>query len=216
MMQFGMARLISALLPLGAAATLGTGLTVQISDQVMNGAFIPAEYFSYFTIQTMLANLVALTAAGLFRLRSHADTVLLTTVRKALFAYAVVTGLVYNLLLRGLPDGPGYVSDIGFPNEILHVVIPVYLVLDWIFTPHHTRVPWSGLWIGLIYPIVWVSFSFGRGAITGWYPYDFLDPRGPAGWAGVMAHVVGIAALLLVLLGLAAWINRLYYRRRGI
>lgn len=217
MTQLGMARITSALLPLVAAATLGTGLSVQISDQVVNGAFIPGEYFSYFTIQTMLANLVALTAAGLFRLRSGTDTVLLTTVRKTLFAYAVVTGLVYNLLLRGLPDEPGeFVSDIRFPNEILHVVIPVYLVLDWILTPHHTRVPWSGLWIGLVYPIVWVSFSLSRGAITGWYPYDFLDPRGPAGWTGVITHVAGIAALLLVLLALAAWINRIYCRLRGI
>ena len=215
--QPGVERVTLGVVSLVAAVTLATGLAVQISDQVINEAFKPEEYFSYFTIQTMLANLAALIATGLYRLQSSLDTVALNIVRQALFAYAVVTGLVYDVLLRGLPTEPGeYVSDIGFPNEILHVIIPAYIVVDWLITPHNSRLPWRSLGIGLIYPVAWVSFSLVRGDLTGWYPYDFLDPREPAGWAGVITHIVAIALMLTALLGLAMWINRLYCRLRGL
>lgn len=195
------------------AISLATALATQISDQVVNGAFVPEEYFSYFTIQTSLANLVGLTAAGLYRLQSAADSLLLGAVMKALVAYAIVTGVVYNLLLRGLPTEPGeFVSEITFPNEILHVVIPVYLALDWLLTPHRVRLPAWSLLTGLVYPIVWVVFTLIRGDQTGWYPYDFLDPRLEAGWSGVITHIVGIALFILALLSLALVINRIYVR----
>ena len=94
MEQPGVERVTLGVVSLVAAVTLATGLAVQISDQVINDAFKPEEYFSYFTIQTMLANLAALIATGLYRLQSSLDTVALNIVRQALFAYAVVTGLV--------------------------------------------------------------------------------------------------------------------------
>lgn len=213
----GVMRRSLAVVALMAATTLAVSLATQISDQFHNGAFVPEEYFSYFTIQTSLANLVALTATGLISLQSAVELRALLLVRLALMAYAVVTGSVYNLLLRGLPPEPGgFVSDIPFPNEVLHVVIPVYLVIDWLLHPHTIRIPLRAIALGLAYPIVWVGFTLIRGDLTGWYPYDFLDPSQPAGWSGVVTHVAGIALLISSLLALGLWINRLYCRLRGV
>lgn len=209
----GPSRVTHGLLSLIAAAVLAVALGTQIFDQIANEAFVPEEYFSYFTIQTSMANLVALTVSGAYQLRHAFDTVFLAAVRQALFAYAIVTGSVYNLLLRGLPSEPGeFVSDITFPNEVLHVVMPIYITVEWLTHPHRPRLPgWSVLG-GLAYPIGWVTGTLVRGDLTGWYPYDFLDPRQPAGWTGVWIHVAGIALVMGVLLAVALVINRIYAR----
>jgi hypothetical protein len=188
-------------------------LTTQITDQVLNGAFVPEEYFSYFTIQTSLANLVALVASGLYHFQSSLDTLTLAIVRHALFSYAIVTGTVYNVLLRGLPTEPGeFVSQFTFPNEVLHVVMPIFLALEWLGNPHRPRLPWWSVLIGLVYPILWAIGAVIRGQYTGWYPYDFLDPRQPAGWEGVWLHIGVIALVIVALLALALGVNRLYCR----
>jgi hypothetical protein len=52
------------------------------------------------------------------------------------------------------------------------------------------------MWWALIYPLAWVGFSLVRGAMTGWWPYPFLDPTGPNGVTGVVVYVAGIAAFM--------------------
>ena len=49
----------------------------------------------------------------------------------------VVTGVVYNLLLRGveLPQG----TTVEWSNEVLHVVACAYIVLDWFIAPAALR-----------------------------------------------------------------------------
>ena len=199
-----------------AAMALAVSLATQISDQLRNDDFVPEEYFSYFTIQTSVANLAALIAVGVFNLRSAIESVTLLAIRHSLMAYAVVTGSVYNLLLRGPADLQDVLAEITSPNEIFHVVIPIYLVADWVFSPHGARLPLRVIGLGLIYPMTWVVFTVLRGQLTGWYPYEFLDPGEPDGWVGVWTHVAGIALLITALLALGLWINRLYCRIRGI
>lgn len=214
--QPGSTRVTIGVLSLVAAVALIAALTTQITDQVLNGAFVPEEYFSYFTIQTSLANLVALVAGGIFAFQSSLDTLKLAVVRHALFAYAIVTGVVYNLLLRGLPTEPGeFVSQYTFPNEVLHVVMPIFITLEWLGNPHRPKLPAWSILVGLAYPVTWAIGAVVRGHFTGWYPYDFLDPREPAGWAGVWIHIGVIALAIVILLSLAFGINRLYARIFG-
>ena len=201
----GVLRIAAGLLVLAALVT-------QITDQLLNDAFVPQEYFAYFTIESSMMNVVTLIVAGVYAIRHAGDTELLTAVRAAILAYAVVTGSVYNLLLRGIPD-TGF-QGIGWPNDVLHVIIPVFIALDWLVTPGRARLGWSAIWIVASYPIAWLAFTLLRGLATGWFPYPFLRPDGPGGWGSVAAYIIGIAAFIIALAALAVLTTRVTGRRR--
>ena len=56
---------------------------------------------------------------------------------------------------------------------------------------------WAFAW-----PLAWVAYTFVRGAVTGWYPYPFLDVSevgyGPALLAVGGVLVLGVLILLLL------------------
>jgi hypothetical protein len=134
---------------------------------------------------------------------------LFTTVRMATLTYAIITAGVYNLLLRNVPyDG---FQGLSWPNEVIHVWIPILIVLDWLISPGRPALSWKALRVVMIYPLLWLAYSLVRGAVSnGIYPYPFLDPA-TAGWGSVIAYIV---ALSLVLLGLAT-LAIVYSRRVG-
>lgn len=197
----GILRLAIGLLVLAALVT-------QIADEVVFGAFSPGEYFSYFTIESSMMNVVVLLVGGALALRWPADTELFTGVRVAIFSYAVVTGAVYNVLLRNLPGDGGHEAP-RWCNEVMHVWVPIFIVLDWLIVSGDVRVPWKRLWLVVSYPLAWLAFTMVRGAITGWYPYPFLEPDGPNGIAGVLVYVVAIAAFIVGLASAAIGYSRL-------
>ena len=195
---------------LGLAVTIG----IQIGDRVANDAFDPWEYFSYFTIETSLFNIVVLLTGGAMALRLPRDTVLFTGIRMATLSYAIITAGVYNLLLRGLPPH-GY-PGLDWPNEVVHVWVPVFLVLDWLLAPGRPSLSWRWLWIVPVYPVAWAVFTFIRAAASGGvvYPYPFLDPA-TAGWGSVFGYIVGLTAVLVGLGALAVLYGRRTARGPG-
>jgi hypothetical protein len=187
---FGVLRIALAVLILVSVAT-------QIGDRIVNNIFDPATYFSTFTVQSNLMNVVVLAVGGWFALRHRLDTALLTAVRVAVFSYAVVTGIVYAALLRGIPS-EGYLGP-EWANEVLHVVVPIFIVVDWLIAPGRTALPWRRLLLVIGYPLGWLAYTLVRGVFTGDYPYPFLDPSGAGGWPGVGVYIGGIAAFILVI-----------------
>jgi hypothetical protein len=130
------------------------------------------NYFSFFTILTNI--LVALTvtlplvSAGsrLGRFFSRPG------VQSAIALHIAVVGITYSLLLRHIwnPQGLQLAAD-----RLLHDVIPILYLLYWfIFVPKGT-LQWRGLLWWLIYPLVYLIYSIIRGAVTGRYPYPFLE-----------------------------------------
>lgn len=184
-------------------ARIALGLVVlvsvvyQIQDRLVHNVFRPGEYFAFFTIQTSLMDVVVLLAAGIYAFRAPKDTKVLTIVRLCIVAMAIVTCVVYNLLLRDLPPEPGYIWPV-WPNEVLHVWAPILLVADWLFAPGRYAIRLRASFWVLLYPLAWVAFSIVRGLATGWWPYPFLNPTEPAGWLGVVEYILGIAVFLLV------------------
>ena len=192
--------IVGAVRIVAGLALLAT-IVLQIADQLAHHAFLPGRYFAYFTIETALVDVVVLLAGGWWALRRSRDTALLTVVAMCTVVYAVVTTAVYNALLRDIHEA-GYTSP-DWMNEVLHVVIPLLLILDWILAPGRARLRLRALWWVVAYPLAWIAFTMLRGAADGWYPYPFLEPAGPHGIGGVVAYIVGLAAAMIVLALLA-------------
>ena len=206
-------RVVLSVLSLIAAVAIVIALTVQIADQVVNDAFNPEEYFSYFTIQSSLGNIVVLVACGIYGLQTPRDSRLLAALRSHFLAYALVTAAVYNLLLRNLPAAErAWVSSVQWPNEITHVWIPLYFVLDWLLNPHRPKLPRASLPLGLLFPLVWFGYTLVHGHLTGWYPYAFMNPSSDAGWLGVAVYAGGIGVTIAALLLAAGLMNLIHLR----
>lgn len=206
-------RKLVALLRLAVASLVAVAIVTQITDEVVHGAFVPSEYFSYFTIESSLMNVVVLAVGAVVGLRRVEETELFTSVRVAIVAYAVVTGAVYNILLRNLPSAGGYQAP-HWPNEVMHVWVPIFIVLDWLLAPGAARVAWSRLWLVVCFPLAWLAFTLVRGAITRWYPYPFLEPNGPGGMGSVTVYVVAIAAFIVLIAVIAIMLARLRASRQ--
>jgi hypothetical protein len=206
-------RVFLAILNFIAATAIVAALAVQITDQALNNAFVPERYFSYFTIHTSLANVVVLVLCGFIGLQSVRDSAAMVALRANFVAYSIITGAVYNALLRNLPSAEGaYVSPVQWPNEITHVWIPLYFALDWLVNPHRHKLPGWTLIAGLAFPLAWFAFTLTRGHLTGWYPYAFLNPGGPAGWTGVWIYAAGIGLIIIALVSATALINLIHHK----
>jgi hypothetical protein len=110
----------------------------------------------------------------------------------------IIVGIVYNTLLVGLPGG----VELAWANTILHVVLPIYVLLDWVLFADRGPVAWKRFWVVLIYPLVWLAVVLVRGATDGWVPYPFLNPK--LGYGVVSLYVIGIAVGIAVF-GAIVW-----------
>lgn len=192
-----------AALAIGAAVVgqIVTSLAFWQSQGLTDIPFRLVNFFSFFTIESnILATVVLVMALGLTLLRTN--PMWFTVLRAVATTFMVTTGIVYNLLLRGieLPQG----STLDWSNEILHLWGPLYLLVDWIFAPGRLRLEWKHIGTIVAFPIVWAVYTLIRGALTydplldgGWYPYPFLNPELSAnGYLSVAFYVILIAAVI--------------------
>jgi hypothetical protein len=182
---------------------------------------VVTNFFSYFTIISNLSAAIVLVIAAVWGLRTRRSTVpepvWLATLLVCVSTYMIVTGVVYNLLLRSIPIAG--ISDV-WTNESLHLVIPLFLVADVLFAPRRRALPWRTPAIVAVLPILWALYTMIRanvvvGPVTGdpwWYPYPFLDPHlVPGGYLGVAGYIVGIAVVIVGTAAAVTWAGR----RRG-
>ena len=131
-----------------------------------------ARFFSYFTILTNI--LVAVSFTLLFqRPRSRPWAFFLRPgILTAIAVYISIVSIVYNLVLRRLwnPQGLQLLVD-----ELLHSVIPVMFFLFWLLYVPKNRLSFKNLWGWLLYPFIYLAAILVRGAVSGFYPYPFLD-----------------------------------------
>jgi hypothetical protein len=197
------------------AFVIAVALTVNITDRMVQGIFNPGHYFQYFTIQTCIINIVVLTIGGMFALMRRNDPHWYAVVRASTVAYAVVVGVIYNVLLAGLSINDGYISTFEFPNLVQHVWGPILIAAEWVLMPGRARLGWRVLWIAAVYPFTWVAASIGRGLVgDGWFPYFFLNPA-EMGWDWVGIYVGGIAAFIITVTAVAILIGRVHGRVFG-
>lgn len=153
------------------------------------------QLYSEFTVQSNLVfGLVLVTAALVPRLRlpSWWDHLF-----GALVFYLVMTGIIYAVLVAP-PDEPWWTWDMYWPQMVHHRLAPLFAALDWLLVTRTVRGRWWRplAWLG--YPVAFLAWSWTRGAIDGWYVYDFLDPTLDGGWPGVFATTAQVLVAFLV------------------
>jgi hypothetical protein len=173
-----------------------------------------ANFFSAFTFEVNLLGAgILLLGAGLVILHRGPDPRWFADLRLCLVAALVLTGIVYNVLLRPLPVHPG--EQVDWANEVLHVVAPAGVALDWLLAPHPPRLPVRTAALVAIYPTAWAAYTLVRGAnipdelahTPYYYPYPFLNPHLQGGWGPVLQMIVLLTActFALGLLAVLAW-----------
>lgn len=159
------------------------------------------NFFSYFTILSNILAAAVLTASALRRDLPFLEFLRRPGTATAVAVYMTVTGLVYLTILRTLwnPQGLAWVADV-----ILHYVMPVATVAYWlVFVPKDgLRARAVPAW--LIFPLAYGAYALLRGAVTGFYPYPFVNAADlgyPAVVGNVVLLTIGFAALGLVAVG---------------
>jgi hypothetical protein len=164
---FGVARILAA--AVGVLALIG-----DFNYTLGTSPFAIGNFFSYFTVQSMILGVLVFVIGAANALRQPADPLWLDMMRLVATTFMVVSGIVFAFILmegtlRGIPVWSPWSS------QILHFWLPGFALLDWLFAPGRDA-PWQTIpWV-LVFPSVWVVFTMIRGAFVYWYPYFFLDP----------------------------------------
>lgn len=220
--------LLRLLMSVAIVAAVVTQLTVSMTRTAAAGgdvATVFANFFSFFTILSNVIAAVVLTWAAIASLRDPAQarsSLGLSAALACAITYMAITGIVYNALLRGitLPQGS---EPVPWSNEVLHLVAPLFLLLDLLIGPARRALRWRVVGVIIAFPLLWVTYTLIRGPLvtnptTGdpyWYPYPFLNPNNPGGWGMVIAYVIGIAVAFVVVGFFVVWVTR-RRERRGV
>lgn len=187
------------------AALIMAAVVATVAEAAGRTSINPFNLFGYFTIQSNILLAVVLTLVGARGVAGRGRSAWAQTARAACLTYIVLVGLVYAVLLAPLGAAGGV--PVPWANVVLHVVTPLYAVIDWVLAPERRALPARTVGVILIYPVVWLVVVLVRGATDGWVPYPFLDPAN--GYGQVALTVTGIALVVLV----AGWVVVLSSRR---
>ena len=182
-----------------------TAIGVQLGIHMRMG-YSGINFFSYFTnLSNLLAAFVFIWLASLGIRRATPAAVQIagyspTSPDPAVFLRAMsvanmtVVGVVFAVLLRDADLG----SLLPWINFVLHYVMPVVVVVDWLLAPPAFRFTLRHMLTCLVFPLAYLVYVLVRGAAVGWYPYPFLNPANTGGYGGVAAYVAGIVLVFFV------------------
>ena len=193
-------------LVIGLSRTVMGALTLAVlgyaySLNIASGDGNPFDYFGYFTNQTSLIMALLLLTTGILTIVGRQGPDWLTPLRGVATTCLIVVAIIYNTLVPGTGTAPPWVS------AILHMILPAFVVLDWVLVDDHRSLSWRRLWIVLPYPLIWLVVVLARGATDGWVPYGFLLPGN--GTVSLALHIVVLLCALTLAGALVWWTSRL-------
>lgn len=159
---------------------------------------------------TFLSNFLVGLTSLLLAIRLRRTSTLFHVLRLTGVVCIVITGIVFNLLLR-TSDPTTPVEQ--FNDTLQHLLTPVLTPLLWIVLGPRRMVTGKVVALSTIIPLAWLAFTLVRGPWLDWYPYSILDvPR--LGYSGIAVYVLSILGLFVVLALLLWGLDRLLARAR--
>jgi hypothetical protein len=193
-------RFVVAVVRIAMGILILVAVTATFLDTASRATINPFNFFGYFTLQSNILAAVIFIIVGVLGLRVAKVPHWLDVVRGMWVAYMALVGVVYNTVLVGTPGGGGVALE--WANHVLHIVFPIYAVLDWFLIADRGGLRWRHLWWVIVDPLLWVIVVLIRGATDGWVPYPFLDPT--IGYGAIAAAVVLLTATV-ILFGTIVW-----------
>ena len=148
----------------------------------------------YFTFQSNIVVGAVAFYLALGRLRAFPERFRLDSYLRGLTIFAIsITGIVFHVLLASELD------HISFTNQVLHTVVPVAFVLDWLVFGPKGSYRYRDILIWMIFPVVYLVATLIVARFDGFYPYPFMD-AGTFGY-GTVALNVGLLVVAFTFLG---------------
>ena len=152
--------------------------------------------YRYFTNQTNLLVIIWLALAIIWSSDPNKMQKLMGKVKGAITLYITVTFIIFAIVLSPMYHPSGIE---GIINLMLHYIIPVAFIFDWIITEDNTY-EWKFISHWLIYPICYLVFALIHGLTTGDFIYPFLNYEA-LGFSGL---VISVTLLILFFIGLSS------------
>ena len=112
----------------------------------------------------------------------------------AIAVYLFIVALVFFLEFHGALETTGIAA---IPDATIHDIVPLLYVVFWAaFVPKGT-LTWRAPFAWLIFPLAYLAFALTRGALSGIYPYPFLDAAA-LGYGKVAVNGLALMAIYLV------------------
>ena len=167
------------------------------------------NFVSYFTILTNILVALALTGPALSpdsRLGRWSRS---EGVRAAVAMYIAVVGLTYHFLLADVWNPQGWLL---VANTLLHYVMPIAFVLDWLLFTPKGRLRWIDPVKWLAFPLAYGGWTLVHGLLSGWWPYWFVDVDA-LGLGRAAAYFGGLLVFFLIVGLIVAAADRMLGRR---
>ncbi|MFE7628873.1 Pr6Pr family membrane protein [Kocuria sp. NPDC057446] len=192
-----------------AALAVAIGaLTLRADCAFVTRTCLGTNLFSYFTVHSTILLILVLGLTLIHHAHRGAEPVWLTAFRALATTYMIVSGVVFTIMLANA-ELFGYLFLVPSSSKVLHFVLPVYAVADFLLGPGRHRLAVSTAWTSMVYPVLWAAYTLVRGRLVGWYPYFFLDPDQVGGYTAVGLYSLGVSALILTTALLVAAATRL-------
>jgi hypothetical protein len=184
-----------------AAGILGVAALVLQYVLVLTGQSGPdavrrtINFFSYFTILTNVLVVLAFLGPTLLGETAVGRFFAGPRVRTAIAIYIIIVSALVFFILRHLANlqGLDYLCDF-----LLHYILPALFVVDWVFFVSKAELQWRDMLGWLWYPVIYLAWTFVHGALSGFYPYPFLNTE-VLGVGRVLLNELGLLAMFLVL-----------------
>ncbi len=215
---FGIVRVLGSLAIIAAIIGQGINTAAFFGSNGKGDNAVAHSLFNFVSFFTIESNIIAAVTfgigAGVLLLTKGDGPAWFATLRLGAVTYMTITGLVYNLLLRGYPLPQG--RTLEWANEVFHVVMPIVVLLDWLLAPGRGRLDYKKIWVVIAFPIVWCAYTLIRAPFavdpslgtTPWYPYPFLDPQlSHNGYVSVAFYIIVIALVICSIAAGAIWVS---------
>ncbi|MFD0750128.1 Pr6Pr family membrane protein [Mucilaginibacter calamicampi] len=171
--------------------------------RTLGGAIV--QLLSYFTIQTNFLLALLLSLLVIKPQSKWARFFAQPHVISAMAAYITIVGLVYHFMLRTQFHPVGLFK---VTSDIFHIVSPIAFIAFWLFLVNKPLIKWINILLWLVYPLIYTIYILVRGALTGYYPYNFLEVN-TLGYGKVMANCGFLLVGFIILNAIFILISRL-------